>query len=66
MYVYIDQALLTLADFGYPRKIWIIWYSNISVLSVLITGFLTRVTRREPLVEQELPTFPEHASLPGL
>jgi hypothetical protein len=28
--------------------------------SWLITGFVTRLTRREPLVKQELPTLPEH------
>jgi hypothetical protein len=30
--------------------------------SWLITGFVTRLTRRVPLVEQELLTFPEHLS----
>jgi hypothetical protein len=28
--------------------------------SWIITGFVTRLTRREPLVKQELPTLPEH------
>ena len=32
--------------------------------SQLITGFVTRLTRRVPLVEQELLTFPEHLSSP--
>ena len=32
--------------------------------SWLITGFVTRLTRRVSLVEQELPTLPEHLSLP--
>jgi hypothetical protein len=32
--------------------------------SWVITGFVTRLTRRIPLVEQELPTFPEHLSSP--
>ena len=32
--------------------------------SWLIIGFVTRLTRRVPLVEQELPTPPEHLSLP--
>jgi hypothetical protein len=32
--------------------------------SRLITGFATRLTRRVPLVEQELPTLPEHLSSP--
>jgi hypothetical protein len=32
--------------------------------SWLITGFETWLTRREPLVEQELPTLSEHLSLP--
>ena len=30
----------------------------------LITGFVTRLTRRVPLVEKELPTLPEHLSSP--
>ena len=33
--------------------------------SRLITGFVTRITRRMPLVEQELPTLPEHRFLVG-
>jgi hypothetical protein len=32
--------------------------------SRLITGFVTRITRRVPLVEQELLTLPEHLSSP--
>jgi hypothetical protein len=32
--------------------------------SRLITGFVTRLTRRVPLAEQELPTLPEHLSSP--
>jgi hypothetical protein len=32
--------------------------------SPLITGFVTRLTRRMPLVEQELRTLPEHPSSP--
>jgi hypothetical protein len=32
--------------------------------SQLITGFVKRVTRRVPLVEQELPTLPEHLTSP--
>jgi len=32
--------------------------------SWIITGFVTRDTRRVPLVEQELPTLPEHLRLP--
>jgi hypothetical protein len=32
--------------------------------SRLITGFVTRLTRRMPLVEQELPTVPEHLNSP--
>jgi len=34
--------------------------------SLLITGFVTRLTRRVSLVEQELPTLPEHLSSPRL
>jgi hypothetical protein len=32
--------------------------------SLIITGFVTRVTRRVPLVEQELLTIPEYLSSP--
>jgi hypothetical protein len=32
--------------------------------SWLITGFVTWLTRRVPLVEQDLPTFPEHLNPP--
>ena len=32
--------------------------------SWLITGFVTRITRRVSLVEQELLTIPEHLSSP--
>ena len=32
--------------------------------SWLVTGFVTKLTRRMPLVEQELPTLPEHLSSP--
>ena len=32
--------------------------------SPLIIGFVTRLTRRVPLVEQELLTLPEHLSSP--
>jgi hypothetical protein len=32
--------------------------------SRLITGFVTRLTRRVPLVKQELPTLPGHLSSP--
>jgi hypothetical protein len=32
--------------------------------SQLITGFVTRLTRRVPLVEQEMPTLPEHLISP--
>jgi hypothetical protein len=28
----------------------------------IITGFVTMITRWVPLVEQELPSFPEHLS----
>ena len=31
-----------------------------------ITGFVTRLTRRVPLVEQELPTLLEHLSSPTI
>jgi hypothetical protein len=34
--------------------------------SWLFTGFVTRLTRRVSLVEQELPTFPEHLRSPTI
>jgi hypothetical protein len=34
--------------------------------SRLITGFVTRLARRVPLVEQELLTIPEHLSSPPI
>jgi hypothetical protein len=34
--------------------------------SRLNTGFVTRLTRQMPLVEQELPTLPEHLSSPPI
>ena len=34
--------------------------------SRLITGFVTRLTRRVPLVEQELHTLPEHPNSPPI
>ena len=57
-----------------PRLRWPLW--NICVTNVRlvvntsrsfprswhITGFVTRLTRRVSLVEQELPTLPEHLS----
>jgi hypothetical protein len=39
---------------------FILWFHH----SWLISGFVTRLTRRMSLVEQELPTLPEHLSLP--
>ena len=40
-------------------------YSIFFPHSPLITGFVTRLTRRVPLVEQELlPTLPEHLCSP--
>ena len=45
---YVPLVAMTSRSFPYSR---------------LITGFVTRLTRRVPLVEQELPTLPEHLSL---
>ena len=36
------------------------------VLSLFMTGFVTRITRRVALVEKELFTFPEHLSSPSV
>jgi len=47
---------------GYWQTVWVPYPH-----SWLITGFVTRFTRRVPLVEQELPTLQEHlSSLPVL
>jgi hypothetical protein len=41
------------------------WHNILLIEQVtLIIGFVTRLTRRVSLVEQELPTRPEHLSLP--
>jgi hypothetical protein len=48
-------------------KLWlvVVWHCRIYFPhSRLITGFVTRLTRRVPLVEQELLTLPEHLSSP--
>jgi hypothetical protein len=51
-----------------PTVIFFGWLCEANVLkckhSWLITGFVTKFTRRVPLVEQELLTFPEHLSSP--
>jgi hypothetical protein len=39
-------------------------HKHFPILSSFMTGFVTRVTRRVSLVEQELLTFPEHPSVP--
>ena len=36
----------------------------VKLKSSLITGFVTRMTRRVSLVEQKLPTLPEHLHSP--
>ena len=42
------------------------FYVLSSPLSWLITGFVTKLTRQVSLVEQELPTLPEHMSSPPI
>jgi hypothetical protein len=49
-HVYIPLVVYTSRSF--PQTQW------------FITGFVTRLTRRVPQVEQELLTFPEHLSSP--
>jgi hypothetical protein len=39
-----------------------LWLWCLAPLSCFISGFVTRVTRQVPLVEQELLTIPEHLS----
>jgi hypothetical protein len=51
----------------WPRYPYVLLVGNTSRSfpnSCLITGFVTRLTRRVSLVEQELPTLPEHLSSP--
>jgi hypothetical protein len=48
-------------------SVWDLLVLNLNVtfpVSWLITGFVTRLTRRLPLVEQELLTLPEQLSSP--
>jgi hypothetical protein len=68
------QALVILADLHSPRyAIGFDIYVFISFVvitvrsfpgSVLITGFVTGITRRRPIMEQELLTLPRQLSLP--
>jgi hypothetical protein len=46
------------------QKSWICIQIVFIYFSSLITGFVTRLTRRVLLVEQGLPTLPEHPSSP--
>ena len=39
-------------------------YFNFPIVNFPFTGFVTRLKRRVSLVEQELPTLPEHLSSP--
>jgi hypothetical protein len=61
----------------YNRAIYLVYLYGISVSQLtrdmfhfphswLTTGFVTRLTRRVPLVEQELLTIPEHLSSPPI
>ena len=43
---------------------WLAVTEYLCLNSWIIYGFVTRVTRRVSLVEQELPTIPDHLSLP--
>ena len=50
---------------GFEAHFLLVVYTSRSFpYSWLINGFVTRLTRRVPLVEQELPTLPEHMSSP--
>jgi hypothetical protein len=54
----------------FQRRTWIsflrsmIWGESWLFLLLILAGFLTRVTRRISLVEQELATLPEHLRSP--
>ena len=62
--------ILSKKAFSYFQKIWsfyyvlwfYIWTVEDSDHSWLINGFVTRVTRRVPLVEQKLLVLPDHLS----
>jgi len=45
---------------------FLLYYSRrtAGMLLIVCKGFVTRLTRRVPLVEQELLTLPEHLSSP--
>jgi hypothetical protein len=43
---------------------WLVVTEYLCLNSWIVHGFVTRVTRRVSLVEQELPTLPDHLSLP--
>ena len=49
---------------NFKRSIQELSKKCLKVLSVIITRFSKRVTRRVPLLEQELLTLPEHLSSP--
>jgi hypothetical protein len=39
------------------KRLWFVWLNIVKHVNSIITGFVTRVTRRVPLVEQELLTL---------
>jgi hypothetical protein len=65
--IFVDQKSSGCYTIPLKNNISTTWKHNSSRSfphSRLITGFVTRLTRRVPLVEQELPTLPEHLSSP--
>jgi hypothetical protein len=55
---FLDRGLLL------TRKLLNQGFLLVKLKSSLITGFVTRLTRRVSLVKQEMITLPEHLSLP--
>ena len=49
---------------GHEYVTFVVNTSRVFPHLLLITGFVTRLTRQVPLVEQELLTLPEHLSSP--
>ena len=56
--------LLSISNISYSPKDIVVNTSRSFPHIWLITGFVTRLTRRVPLVDQELLTLPEHMSSP--
>ena len=66
MFYLISVSSLLLYDHRYIPLACIIRTSQFFPNSFIKTGFVTRVSRRMPLVKQDLPTLPEHPISPSV